>query len=143
MTDPYLDAPAPSVLTDLRAALESTPVLPRDAAAVTLALRYARALDVCLDELDSDAAIEDAAHHARKVLEVARLGQRLEQMFDRLGMGPGARSAIRGDGGERGTDPASDALAQLERDAAAGGPASGVDYTAAVDPAVTDADTED
>jgi hypothetical protein len=143
VTDPYLDGPAPSVLTDLDAGLETTPRLPRDVVAVTLARRYARALDVCLDELDKDDAIEDPAHHARKVLEIARLGQRLEGMIDRLGMAPGARPNVPGNpnGGER--DPASTALDALRADAAAGAPASGVDYAAGVDPSVTEADPED
>jgi hypothetical protein len=141
MTDAYLDGPAPSILTDLDAGLETTPRLPRDAATVALARRYARALDVCLDDLDRIECQEDAAAHARKVLEIARLGQRLEGMLDRLGMAPGSRPALKG--GESGGDPASASLAQLERDAAAGAPASGVDYAAGVDPAVTEADAED
>jgi hypothetical protein len=141
VTDAYLDGPAPSILTDLDASLESTPRLPRDAIAVTLARRYARALDTCLDDLERVECQEDAAAHARKVLEIARLGQRLEGMLDRLGMAPGSRPALKG--GESGGDPASASLEQLERDAAAGAPASGVDYTAGVDPAVTEADAED
>lgn len=141
MTDAYLDGPAPSILTDLDASLESTPRLPRDAIAVTLARRYARALDSCLDDLDRFECQEDAATHARKVLEIARLGQRLEGMLDRLGMAPGSRPALKG--GESGGDPASGALEQLERDAAAGAPTTGIDYAAGVDPAVTEADTED
>jgi hypothetical protein len=54
-TDAYLDQPAPSVLADLeqsrwrrRRGYRVTLV------AVTLARRYARALDVCLDDLESD-----------------------------------------------------------------------------------------
>jgi hypothetical protein len=142
-TDAYLDQPAPSVLADLDQALETTPRLPRDLVTVTLARRYARALDLCLDQLESDDAIEDAAHHARKVLEIARLGQRMEGMLDRLGMAPGARPAVPGNpnGAER--DPQSSALDQLRTDAAAGAPTSGVDYAASVDPSVTDADTAD
>ena len=144
MTDAYLDGPAPSVLTDLEASLESTPVLPRDRVAVTLARRYARALDVCLDELDSEVAIEDPAHHARKVLEIARLGQRLEGMLDRLGMAPGSRPLVPdGSSGRGGGSPEADKLDVLRRDSAAGAPASGVDYAAGVDPSVTEADAED
>ena len=141
--DPYADAPAPSVLRDLEESLETTPRLPRDAVAVTLARRYARAIDVCFDELDSAEAIEDAAHHARKVLEIARLGQRLESMLDRLGMAPGARPTVRDPRGESGLDPQASALEQLQRDAASGAPASGLDYTAGVDPSVTETDAED
>jgi hypothetical protein len=143
-TDAYLDQPAPSVLADLdvrrwrpRRGSRGTLV------AVTLARRYARALDVCLDDLESNEAIEDAAHHARKVLEIARLGQRMEGMLDRLGMAPGARPAVPGNpnGAER--DPQSSALDQLRTDAAAGAPTSGVDYAASVDPSVTEADPAD
>jgi hypothetical protein len=140
-----------SVEDALAEALETTPRLPRDAAAVQLALRYAEALDDCFEALSgrgtdpgAEDAAEDPATHARVILEIARLGQRLEAMLDRLGMAPGSRPAITGSGGEGGgTDPASAALEQQRRDAAAGAPSSGLDYAAAVDPAVTEADAVD
>jgi hypothetical protein len=150
--------PAVTIGGDLDAALESTPVLPRDAVAVMLARRYAEALDDCFDALagvarpcprcrttyDEGDAVEDGAAHARVVLEISRLGGRLEAMLDRLGMAPSARPAVPGGGGGiGGPTPAGAALSQLERDAAAGAPASGVDYAAHVDPAVTGADAEE
>lgn len=131
-----------TILSDLEEALETTPRLPRDALAVAVLRRYARALDDCFDDLDSPDAIEDRAAHARVVLEIARLGQRLEGMLDRLGMAPSARPVLplKGDAGG---DPASAELDRLRSDAAAGSPTTGVDYTASVDPSVTDADTPD
>jgi hypothetical protein len=127
---------------DLRLSLESTPRMPRDAVAVALALRYADALDDAFDELINGDAAEDGAAHARKVLEIARLGQRLESMLDRLGMAPSARPAVP-NGGERGGDPASAELERARADAAAGAPSSGIDYAAAVDPAVAEVDAAD
>jgi len=128
---------------ELDEALESTPVLPRDSVAVALARRYANALDDCFDSLINDEAAEDGAAHARVILEISRLGGRLEAMLDRLGMSPAARPAVPTGGGGGGPSPAGVALEQLERDAAAGAPTSGVDHTAFVDPAVTEADSED
>jgi hypothetical protein len=133
-----------TILSALEEALEHTPVLPRDQLATALLRRYAAALDDSLDALDDVDAAEDAATHARIVLEIARLGARLEAMLDRLGMAPSARPVVPHDGGGRdGTTPEAASLEQLRRDAAAGAPASGLDYAAAVDPAVTAADTED
>jgi hypothetical protein len=126
------------------AALESTPVLPRDQAAIALAARYAERLDDLFDLEAGDAAAEDAAAHARITLEITRMGGRLEALLDRLGMTPAARPVVPNGGGERGgSTPEADALAQLERDAAAGAPSSGIDYAAGVDPAVAEADAED
>jgi hypothetical protein len=111
---------------------------------VALAYRYAAALDDCFDALGGDNPTEDPADHARKILEIARLGQRLELTLDRLGMSPAARPAVTGNGGgEHGPTPAAGELERLRADAAAGAPTSGLDYAASVDPAVTDADTED
>lgn len=132
-----------SIGGELAGALESTPVLPRDAVAVALARRYADALDDCFDELINGDAAEDGAAHARVVLEISRLGGRLEAMLDRLGMAPSARPAVPGGGGKDGPTAAGAALEQLERDSAAGGPASGVDYAAHVDPAIAEADAAD
>jgi hypothetical protein len=128
----------------LEAALETTPRMPRDGVAVQLALRYAEALDDAFDALvGGDDAAEDGAAHARTVLEIARLGSRLEAMLDRLGMAPSARPVLPTGGGESGGDPASGELDRLRSDAAAGAPTTGVDYAAAVDPAVAEADAED
>jgi hypothetical protein len=125
------------------AALESTPRLPRDGAAVQLGLRYAEALDEMFARLANDAdTIEDPATHARVILEITRIGGRFEATLDRLGMTPGARPAATL-GGAGGPTAEGAALDALRRDAASGAPASGVDYTAAVDPAVADADAED
>jgi hypothetical protein len=146
-----------TISADLDESLGTTPVLPRDAVTVAIARRYAAALDDCFDELvgaarpcprcrqvyDDGDAVEDGAAHARVVLEISRLGARLEATLDRLGMSPGARPAVPGGGGMSGPTAADSALSQLERDAAAGAPASGVDYTAEVDPAVTEADAAD
>jgi hypothetical protein len=123
----------------LDAALENTLVLPRDAVTVALAHRYAAALDDCFDALVNGDAAEDGAAHARVVLEISRLGGRLEATLDRLGMSPGARPAVHSGGGTSGPTLAAGALAQLERDAVAGAPTSGLDYAAAVDPAVAEA----
>lgn len=128
---------------DLRQSLETTPVLPRDRATIALAKRYADALDDCFDDLLNGEAAEDGAEHARKILEIARVGARLEAMLDRLGMSPSARPAVTGSGGETVVDPATAELERLRADAAAGAPTTGLDYAAAVDPAVTAADTED
>ncbi len=133
-----------SVEAALEAALESTPRLPRDAATVQLALRYAELIDDLFERLVSDAMEEDGAAHARTVLAIARTGARLEATLDRLGMAPSARPILPQNGGQAdGRSPEVDQLDVLRRDAAAGGPASGVDYAAAVDPSVTAADAED
>lgn len=128
----------------LLAALETTPVLPRDQLAVAMATRYAERLDDLFDLSWSEDAEEAGAAHARVTLEITRMGARLEAMLDRLGMAPSARPVVPAGGGERGgTSPEAAALDQLRRDAAAGAPASGVDYASAVDPAVAEADAED
>lgn len=133
-----------TIAGDLDDALETTPRLPRDAVTVALARRYAGALDDCFDALVNGDAAEDGAAHARVILEIARLGARLEATLDRLGMAPSARPAVPGgSGGSSGTSAAGAALEQLERDSGAGAPASGVDYTAAVDPSVEEADAVD
>ena len=133
-----------TILSDLEEALETTPRMPRDALAVAVLRRYARALDDCFDALNDDDPAEDPAAHARVVLEISRLGARLEAMLDRMGMAPSARPAAReGEGGGTGGDPASAELDRLRADAAAGAPTVGVDYAAAVDPSVTEADAED
>jgi hypothetical protein len=132
-----------SIYGDLVDALESTPRMPRDAGAVGLAKAYAGLLDDCFDALANDDATEDPAEHARKVLEISRIGARLEAMLDRLGMAPGARPAVPNGRGGTGGDPASSALDALRSDAAAGAPSTGIDYAAAVDPSVTEADAED
>ena len=132
-----------SLSEQLDDALATTPRLPRDAVAVALAYRYAAALDDCFDALTDDDAMGDPAEHARKVLGIARLGARLEAQLDRLGMSPSARPAVQGDGGDHGPTPEAAAFQRLRADAAAGAPATGLDYAAGVDPAVTEADTAD
>ena len=130
-----------TIAGDLEDAFATTPTLPRDVVTKTLAMRYAQTLDDCFDALISDDAMEDPAEHARKVLEIARLGARLEAQLDRLGMAPSARPAVTGSsGGESGPDAASRALERLRGDAAAGAPTVGLDYAAAVDASVTEAD---
>ena len=130
-----------TIYGDLCEALETTPRLPRDAAAVALARRYAAALDDLFDTLANDPdANEDRATHSRVILEITRIGGRFEAVMDKLGMMPASRPAVpRGEGA--GGDPASDSLDALRADAARGAPASGIDYAAAVDPSVTEADT--
>jgi hypothetical protein len=124
--------------------LETTPRLPRDAVTVALAFRYAERLDDLFDLEAGDAAAEDAAAHARITLEITRMGARLEAMLDRLGMAPSARPAISGaGGGESGPTAEAGELAGLRADADRGHPASGIDYAASVDPAVTAADAAD
>jgi hypothetical protein len=132
-----------TVAEDLAKSLRTTPTLPRDAVTVALAHRYAATLDACFDALTGWQAEEDPATHARVILEITRIGARLEATLDRLGMSPGARPATRGAEGMTGDDPARDSLDTLRRDADAGAPASGVDYAAAVDPAVAEALAED
>ena len=132
-----------SLSVQLDDALATVPRLPRDAVAVALAYRYAAALDDCFDALTEVTAMENPAEHARKVLEIARLGQRLEAQLDRLGMAPSARPAVVGNGGDHGPTPEAREFERLRADAAAGAPATGVDYAASVDPSVTEADAED
>jgi hypothetical protein len=132
------DARAPSIVAAVERSLEDTPRLPRDGAAVELARLYATLIDDAVDRL-SDAAEDDQARDfARMTITVERAGRRLESVLDRLGMTPAARPATRG-GDPHGAppDPARAAL-----DALRGGTAAppGLDYAAAVDPAVTAAD---
>ena len=125
------------MLSRLRASLRSTPRLERDAATVELALAYARQFDVLGAALAEIDPVESSVAHRRAVASYKDIGRMLEATLDRLGMSPGARPAVR-DGGQVGGDPDSAALDRLRADAAAG--TAGVDYAAAVDPAVTAAD---
>lgn len=143
-TDPD-EIHATSLLAALDASLESTPRLPRDAAAVALARQYAAMLDDATDRL-TDAAegeTEDGKDFGRMVAVITRIGPRYEAMLDRLGMAPGSRPATLNGQGVGGGDPESAALERARADADAGAPASGIDYAAAVDPAVTETDPED
>lgn len=130
-----------TISSKLRLALRDTPRLPRDAATVELALTYARHLDQLIVRLGEPESIDSPAHHKRVITEIDIIGRRLEATLDRLGMSPGARPAVRGGGQETGGDPATRQLDQLRADAAAG--TAGVDYTEAVDPAVTAANAGD
>lgn len=103
-----------------------------------LALSYARQLDRLFVRLSEPEAVESPAHHKRVITEIDIIGRRLEATLDRLGMSPGARPAVRDGGQVVGGDPGSAALDGLRADAAAG--TAGVDYAAAVDPAVAGAD---
>lgn len=139
------DVPEYEAFTSLRAALvaslESTPHLPRDRAMIALALRYADMIDDAQDragEADDD---DQARNVARMIGLVAKIGPRLEAVLDKMGMSPGARPATTGGAPLNGTDPGSAALAGLQA-GRPGSPAPGIDYAAAVDPAVTEADTE-
>lgn len=126
------------------AALETTPRLPRDAAYVQLGLRYAETMDDLFDALATDPdAAEDRATHARVILEITRIGARFEACMDRLGMSPGSRPVIPNPGGERGQSPEASSLQSLRDGITAGFPAPGLDYAAAVDPAVAEADAEE
>jgi hypothetical protein len=127
-----------TILSKVRAALQSTPRLDRDAATVELALAYARQLDRLFVRLSESEALESQAHHKRVITEIDIIGRRLESTLDRLGMSPGARPAVRDGGQSDGGDPDSAELDRLRRDAAAGAPTSGRDYAAAVDPAVAE-----
>jgi hypothetical protein len=129
-----------TITGDLERSLETTPRLDRDAAAVTLAIRYAQALDDLFDRLGYDESEEDAAHHARTVREIDAMGRRLEAMLDRLGMAPGARPVVPR-GGALTDDAASAALESLRSDP--GTAPAGIDLAAVVHPAVTAADTAD
>lgn len=123
---------AVTVLSRLKASLKDTPVLPRDAATVQLALQYAALIDVLFIRLEEPEAVENPAQHRRVIMEIDTIGRRLDACLDRLGMSPGARPAARN--AETGGDPASEALDGLRADADA---PAGIDYSPAVDPAVT------
>jgi hypothetical protein len=145
VTDVDDDDPAPDRFTSLEAALDeslrSTPHLPRDRAMIELARHYARMLDDAADRLTDagDGEAEDGRDFARMAALIARIGPRYEATLDRLGMSPGARPAVRGGEHDGRVDPAAGALAILQ----SGGVAAGVDYAAAVDPAVAEADAGD
>lgn len=131
--------------TSMRAALDDAlteaPHLKRDRAMIALAYRYADLIDDALDRADQAEDDEQARDFARMVAVIAKIGPRLEAALNAMGMSPGARPATR-NGGEHGTapDPGSVALDQLT---GAGGAPAGVDYAAAVDPSVTEADAGD
>jgi hypothetical protein len=112
----------------------------RDAAAVDLALRHAKHLDVLSDALTELDPIENPSDYRRVVASYRDFARMLQETLDRLGMNPAARP-VRPAGTEAGGDPASAALDGLRADAAAG--TAGVDYAAVVDPAVTEADAAD
>ncbi len=105
----------------------------RDAATVELALVHARQLDVIAAALTELDPVENSVGYRRAVASYKDIARMLEATLDRLGMSPAARPARRGEE-EAGGDPDSAALDRLRADAAAG--TAGVDYTAAVDPAV-------
>jgi hypothetical protein len=149
-TDPDNDGPVPdlpvmeSLSTALRLALDSTPKLPRDRAAIRLAMHYAGLLDDVFDRMDeiTEGGEEDerVADLNRLVAMVAKLGPRFEATLDKLGMTPGARPAARG-GEPGGTTPQASFLAWLQSGDTV--TPAGVDPRAAVDPAVTAADAGD
>jgi hypothetical protein len=135
-----------SLTTSLRKALDSTPRLPRDRAAVRLAMHYAGLLDDLFDRLDEigehqpddegrDTGVADTNRLASLI---AKIGPRYEATLDKLGMVPGARPATRG-GDPSGTSPAAALLSYLQR----GLTPEGFDPRAAVDPSVTGADAGD
>jgi hypothetical protein len=127
-----------TISSRLRAALRSTPRLDRDAATVELALAYAKQLDRLFIRLSERDAVDSPTHHKRVITEIDIMGRRLQAILDRLGMSPAARRVMRDGGQAVGGESDSAALDGLRADAAAG--AAGVDYAAAVDPAVTAAD---
>jgi hypothetical protein len=112
----------------------------RDAAMVELALQYARHMDAVSSAMEDLDPIDNPVDYRRAVASYKDLGRMLQEALDRLGMNPAARP-VRPAGSEVGGDPASAALDGLRSDAAAG--VVGVDYAAAVDPAVTEADAGD
>jgi hypothetical protein len=130
-----------SLEASLTASLASTPHLPRDRAMIELAKTYARMLDDAADRLSDagDGEAEDGRDFARMAALIAKIGPRYEATLDRMGMSPGARPAVRGGEHDGRIDPAAAALAVLQ----SGGVAAGVDYAAAVDPAVAEADAGD
>jgi hypothetical protein len=131
-----------SLRAALVAALEDAPYLPRDRAAVALALRYADLLDDAQDRVEQADDDDESRAYGRYVAVVAKIGPRLEAVLDRMGMTPGARPAVPG-GSPHGSapDPRAVALEQLQQ--SAGAPAPGIDPAAFVDPAVEEADAGD
>lgn len=128
-----------TILSKLRLSLKTTPLLPRDFATRELALSYAALLDGLFIRLEETESVENPTQHRRVIMEIDTIGRRLEAALEKLGMSPGSRPAIRETEGTG--DPESEALDALRYESAGG--AAGVDYTSAVDPAVTEADTED
>lgn len=129
------ELPFTSHVAALEAALESTPHLPRDRAAVHLARSYAAMLDDAMDRMTERAEEDEDESRAfgRMVTIIAKIGPRYEAVLDKLGMSPGARPATRG-GEPHGVDPAAVALEGL-RSAAA----DGIDQASSVDAAVAEA----
>lgn len=152
MTDPTDDTPpaatggvSPPIeqFTSMRAALqdalEHTPHLRRDRATIALAFRYADLLDDATDRLGEADEDDQARNFARMVAVLDKIGGRFLVTLERMGMAPGARAATRDgspEGGSDDRDPAAAALGALQRAAAT----PGIDHTAHVDPAVTEAD---
>lgn len=127
-------------------ALSDTPHLIRDRATIALALQYAGLLDDAVDRLGEADEDEQHRNFARMAALIDKIGGRYLATLERMGMAPGARAATRaGDpqGVSGGSDPATAALAALQRAADAARAAAGVDPAASVDPAVTDADAAD
>ena len=126
----------------LSAAVESSladlPHLPRDRAAIAALRLYATLLDDAVDRLGEAVDDEQARDFGRMATFITKVGPRFERMIDLLAMAPGSRPVAPKDP-HVGGDPASAALERLR----AGGAAVGFDPAAAVDPAVTEADTVD
>lgn len=128
-----------SLSTSLRKALDNTPRLPRDRAAVRLAMHYAGLLDDAFDRLTETGEDGDnLANFNRMAALIAKIGPRYEATLDKLGMTPGARPAARG-GDPAGVSPAASWLAFLQ----SGGTPPGFDPGTSVDPSVTAADVDD
>lgn len=134
-----------SLTVSLRKGLDSTPRLPRDRAAVRLAMHYAGLLDDLFDRLDEHGEHRDddgrdtaVADINRLTSLIAKIGPRYEATLDKLGMTPGARPAARG-GDPAGVSPQAALLGWLQQ----GATPPGVDPRAVVDPAVTAADAGD
>lgn len=135
-----------SLTTSLRRALESTPRLPRDRAGIRLAMNYAATLDDLFDRLDEIGEHRDDDDRDTTVADInrltgliAKIGPRYEATLEKLGMFPGARPATRTGEPAGGQSPEAALLAFLQR----GLTPPGVDPAAAVDPAVTEADSGD
>lgn len=139
MTGPELDAEIgpPSLLAAVDASLDDLPRKPRDGAAVQLLRLYATLLDDAVDRLQDAAEENEARDFGRMTTVITKIGPRFERMIDMLGMAPGSRPTAPPGPGEEpaGGDPRSRALDDLRTGAV------GLDTTAFVDPAVTDADT--
>lgn len=127
----------PSLLAAVDHSLADLPRKRRDHAAVQLLRLYATLLDDAVDRLQDAAEQEEARDFGRMTVAITKIGPRFERMIDMLGMAPGSRPTAPPAPGEEptGGDPRSDALEQLRTDSV------GLDPTAFVDPAVTEADT--